>query len=63
MIPENKLYELGSRLGLKNKDVMEIIRENSTRKEKEILESMVFPVPMDTYSPTSLYGTVSINDF
>jgi len=63
MISENKLYELGSILGLKNKDVIDILRENSTRNEKESQDSIVFQAPLDTYIPGTLYGTVSINDF
>ena len=58
MIP-NKIFEIGSMLGLKQKDVQNLIVKKQTTKPTVKLSS-----PIEVYkSSGGDYGTISINDF
>ena len=57
-----KIYSIGAKLGLKHKDIRDILFQKTM---SEIPYNPVTPCsPMDTYkNDGTWYGTISINDF
>lgn len=53
----SKIYEIGDMLGIKRRDITNLVPEKSNLDIKEITS------PIDTYKGIILYGTVSIKDF
>ena len=63
MIPE-EIYGVGGLLGLEDKDIQELLLENSNPDSKDYIDLQLSPA--NTYKnsgPGELYGTLSIKDF
>ena len=61
MISENKLYELGNKVGLRKKEVDEIIKKVSdTQLNDSTTRSLQHPIKAYW---NATYGTISIDDF
>jgi len=58
----NRIYEMGSMLGLEHKDLSVLVAGTSILDEPDKLEVSLSPT--DTYKGDGLwYGTISIKDF
>ena len=57
----NKIFEVGAMLGLKPKDIKNLLLDKTIQDTRDDLE--VPSSPVDIYPKGTEYGTISINDF
>ncbi len=57
----DKIFKLGAMLGLKPKDIRNLVIDRTIQDTRDDLEVPSFP--LDIYPKGSFYGTISINDF
>jgi hypothetical protein len=62
MIP-NKIFELGSLLGVAPGEIEGIVSTNSNLNTREVKSGTVGTNDLSTYKHGIFYGTISINDF